>query len=281
MSNIKGSFLGSNIRKYIDELALANHPDNFDELFNYHQSYTWNENLERLVERTNNIKPVASKAILNNDELKRLKESPQRAVDFVESKNYLFLRDELRNRCENVRDAILVASRIDNVNIRGRIIEVLITSESCERTRILHELAKSEKELPLYRSANELGDFKMSFENASTYTDIKTKIMYLNSNPKAYNVDKFLKCMAEPNSVFLFFFVGIDENGNIKTALCSVYHDELLKGTILQHHWAGKESRGVAQFSGKMITRILEDDGFVNCIDIRQCAGFIDGLLAR
>lgn len=57
VDNIRGSFLGSNIRKELEEINKSNKPDDFDELFSYHQGFTWQENIERLVERTNNIKP--------------------------------------------------------------------------------------------------------------------------------------------------------------------------------------------------------------------------------
>ena len=63
--------------------------------------------------------------------------------------------------------------------------------------------------LPVYDTENGLGDYVRRFESADTYTDIKTKILYLDSNTKAYNVDKFLKCMGEERSVFRFFLSAL------------------------------------------------------------------------
>lgn len=117
--------------------------------------------------------------------------------------------------------------------------------------------------------------------DSDSYTDIKTKILYLDSNPKAYNVDKFLKCMGQSESVFMFFFIGIDETGLVNTVLASVFHDKLLKTTLLQHHWAGKGTRGVAQFNGKTINELLKGDRFVNSINEEESKQFLKNLLDR
>lgn len=281
IDNIRGSFLGSNIRKEIVEIAKRNQPADFDDLFSYHQGFTWQENIERLVERTNNIKPNKEKAVLNDNEKKNLFNAPSRARSFVKSEDYKILLDDLRNRCEEVKEAILVASHIDNVNIRGRLIEVLITSNPDERKKLLGDLGEIEHLLPTYDTKNDLGDYVRTFEKSDSYTDIKTKVLYLNSNPKAYNVDKFLKCMGKDKSVFMFFFVGIDKTGIVNTVLASVFHNKLQKSTLLQHHWAGKGTRGAAQFNGKTINELLREDPFINQIDVEDSKHFLQGLLER
>ncbi len=280
-TNIRGSFLGSNVRKFITEIQKENISTNFDELFSYHQGFTWKENLERLVESTNNIKPYLEKAVLNETELKNLFTAPQRAANFVNSQDYNTLLNELRNKCEEVKEAILVASHIENVNIRGRLIEALITSNSEERSKLLNNLQDIEHLLPTYDTKNDLGDYIKSFKKSDTYTDIKTKIMYLNSNPKAYNIDKFLKCMGEEKSVFMFFFIGVDKEGITNTLLCSVFHKELLNKTLLQHHWAGRATRGVAQFNGEGINTLLKSTDFNHHIDLSECSIFLNRLLER
>ena len=281
IDNIRGSLLGSNIRKEIEEIAKKNQPADFEDLFSYHQGFTWQENIERLVERTNNIKPNKEKAVLNDNEIKNLLNAPHRARIFVKSADYKILLDDLRNRCEEVKEAILVASHIDNVNIRGRLIEVLITSNLYERKKLLGDLGEIEHLLPTYDTKNDLGDYVRTFEESDSYTDIKTKVLYLNSNPKAYNVDKFLKCMGKDKSVFMFFFVGIDETGIVNTVLASVFHNKLQKSTLLQHHWAGKATRGAAQFNGKTINELLREDPFINQINVADSKDFLRGLLKR
>lgn len=281
VDNIRGSLLGSNIRKELVEIAKRNQPADFDDLFSYHQGFTWQENIERLVESTNNIKPNKEKAVLDDNEKKNLLKAPSRAISFVNSEDYNILLDDLRNRCEEVKEAILVASHIDNVNIRGRLIEVLITSNPDERDKLLRNLGEIEHLLPTYDTKNDLGDYVRTFEKSDSYTDIKTKVLYLDSNPKAYNVDKFLKCMGKDKSVFMFFLVGIDETGIVNTVLASVFHNKLQKTTLLQHHWAGKGTRGAAQFNGKTINELLREDPFINEINEEDSQRFLQGLLER
>ncbi|MBQ6079689.1 MAG: hypothetical protein IJK93_05350 [Muribaculaceae bacterium] len=217
----------------------------------------------------------------NKVEQENLFRAPQRAINFVQSEDYNTLLDDLRNRCKEVKDAILVASHIDNVNIRGRLIEVLITSNQQERDHLLRNLGEVEHLLPTYDTKNDLGDYVRCFKNSNSYTDIKTKVLYLDSNPKAYNVDKFLKCMGKDKSVFMFFFVGIDKTGIVNTVLASVFHNKLQKTTLLQHHWAGKGTRGAAQFNGNTINELLKEDPFVNIIDEKESKQFLKKLLDR
>lgn len=281
IDNIRGSFLGSNIRTYIKEINKHNRPKDFDELFSYHQGFTWQENIERLVESTNNIQPTKVKEVLNEEELDNLFNAPNRAINFIESEDYNVLLQDLRKRCNEVKDAILVAAHIDNVNIRGRLIEVLITSNQEERNKLLRNLSDIEHLLPTYDTKNDLGDYKRTFDNSDSYTDIKTKILYLDSNPKAYNIDKFLKCMGKDKTVFMFFFVGIDKTGIVNTILASVFHNKIQNTTLLQHHWAGRGTRGVAQFNGKTINELLNEESFVNRINEDESKHFLKTLLDR
>lgn len=104
------------------------------------------------------------------------------------------------------------------------------------------------------------------FDDIHTETDIKTKVIMLNSNPKAYNIDKFLEYHSKSNTVLMFYFVGIDQTGIFKTTLISVYQKALLSHTSNRNHWAGRNSRGVTQFDGHIIHQLLENPN--NDIDI-------------
>lgn len=180
----------------------------------------------------------------------------------------------MNERCNKSRKEILIASHIENTNIRGRLIESLITSNDEERQHIINNLHNLEAALPSYDTKNGLGDYYREFNNGDTYTDIKTKVIYLNSNPKAYNVDKFLKQMADSRSIFLFVFIGVDENSIFKTLLCSVYHEKLIDNTILQFHWAGRNTRGAAQFNGIAIDEMLKETNFTNNICVDKAKSF-------
>ena len=57
----------------------------------------------------------------------------------------------------------------------------------------------------------------------------------------------------------------------------SVFQKDLLSGTILLKHWAGRNSRGVAQFHGETIQKlILEPD---NDIDLASSEKFVSQLI--
>ena len=279
MTNIKGSFNGSDIMRDYDN--MKNEPENFDYLFALHQGLDWEDNLSRLVDASSNIKAVNQKFEPTQQEKANMFDSINRASSFVKSNNFNVLEDDLNERCNKCRNEILIASHIENTNIRGRLIESLITSSDAEREVVIENLHNLEAALPSYDTKNGLGDYYREFDNGDTYTDIKTKVVYLNSNPKAYNVDKFLKQMADSKSVFLFFFIGIDEQSIFKTLLCSVYHGKLIDNTILQFHWAGRNTRGVAQFNGTSIEEMLKEENFVNDIDVQKSKTFLQKLLDR
>lgn len=279
MTNIKGSFNGSDIMRDYDN--MKNEPENFDYLFALHQGLDWEDNLSRLVDASSNIKAVNQKFEPTQQEKANMFDSINRASSFVKSNNFNVLEDDLNERCNKCRNEILIASHIENTNIRGRLIESLITSSDAERQVVIENLHNLEAALPSYDTKNGLGDYYREFDNGDTYTDIKTKVVYLNSNPKAYNVDKFLKQMADSKSVFLFFFIGIDEQSIFKTLLCSVYHGKLIDNTILQFHWAGRNTRGVAQFNGTSIEEMLKEENFVNDIDVQKSKTFLQELLDR
>lgn len=279
LTNIKGSFNGSDIMREYG--GAVNSPSNFDYLFAIHQGLDWEDNLTRLVEATSNIKGTTQKFVPSPIEEQNIFDSVRRAKEFVLSSYYDVLKDDLNERCNKCCNEILVASHIENTNIRGRLIESLITSDDEQRQFLIDNLKDLENALPSYDTKNGLGDYHVEYKDADTYTDIKTKVIYLNSNPKAYNVDKFLKQMADSRSVFMFFFIGIDEKDIFNTLLCSVYHDKLIDNTLLQFHWAGRSSRGVAQFNGNAIDEMLKCSSFVNEIDKIKAKEFLQRLLDR
>ncbi len=279
VNNIRGSFNGSDILKAFEN--ITNTPANFSKLYTIHEGLEWSDNLLRLVEASSSIQPKSQKFCPTDDQKQNIEQSIDRAKSFIASDNFEVLNADLQRRCDACKDAIWVASKIDNVNIRGRIIEAMITADNNKRDAIIKALKAVEMEIPLYETKNELGDYNRSFDNGDTYTDIKTKVIYLDSAPKAYNVDKFLAKMAEANSSFFFFFIGIDEDGICSTKLCSVYHKKLIENSIVQHHWAGRSTRGVVQFDGKTINAILNDNNFKNDIDSDTAREYIKELLSK
>ena len=113
--------------------------------------------------------------------------------------------------------------------------------------------------LPEIFTADDLGDYEQEFEHYLTKTDIKTKVLFLSSNPKGYNIDKLLSFLSEEKSVYLVFIVAIDKDKTIQTRLCSLFNRQLLSSTRIMKHWAGRNSRGVTQYEGKKLEEIVED----------------------
>ncbi len=101
--------------------------------------------------------------------------------------------------------------------------------------------------------------------------------MVLDSNPKAYNLDKILEFLATPKSIFMFYFVGVYPDRIVNTVLVSMFQTMLLKATILLKHWAGRNSRGVSQFEGRTIEKLILEPK--SAIDVQAARKFLEGIL--
>lgn len=275
-NNIRGSFNGSDIMRYFDD--ISNTADNFERLYNIHHGIGFEGNLVRLVEATNNISPTGKKFVATQAAKVLIMDAPARASTFVASDDAVELKRELDAKVHRFRNEILLAALIENVNVRGRIIEYLITGED-ERLRqdLIAALKDRSKGLPQFKTENALGDYSRSFEQFTTATDVKTKIMILDSNPKAYNLDKILEFLATPRSVFMFYFVGVDPDRIVNTVLISMFQTKLLAATILLKHWAGRNSRGVTQIEGKTISQLIIKPE--TAINVEAAETFLDKIL--
>ena len=133
--------------------------------------------------------------------------APQRAIDFVTSSEYDELKSDLDKKVEKYRNEILIAGFIENINIRGRVIEYLIAGEDDElRDNLVKELHNDDKKISRFGTKNTLGDYTKIFDKYHTATDVKTKIMILKSNPKAYNIDKILEFIERKERLYVLFY---------------------------------------------------------------------------
>jgi len=256
MDNIRGSFNGSDIVR--DFEGIDNCSENIARLFAVHADIGFEGNLPRLVEATNNISPTGTKFAVSPRAKRVILSAPTRAARFVASQDARTLKAELDRMVDKYKNEILLAALIENVNVRGRVIEYLIAGQDESlRQRLIAALIAGNKGLPAFKTDNTLGDYQRQFEAFDTETDVKTKIMILNSNPKAYNLDKMLEFLATERSIFMFYFVGVDPGRIMNTALVSMFQKDLLAATILLKHWAGRNSRGVSQFEGKTIDGLI------------------------
>jgi hypothetical protein len=276
-NNIRGSFNGSDIMREFE--GIENCAENIVRLFDIHAGIGFEENLPRLVEATNNITPSGVKFTVDEASHSNILSSPGRAIRFVSSQDASTLKSELDAKVAKYKNEILLAALIENVNVRGRIIEYLIAGDDeklCKR--LIAALKSGANGLPAFKTDNTLGDYQRNFEAYYTETDVKTKIMILNSNPKAYNLDKMLQFLAGNRSVFMFYFVGVDPGKIVNTALVSMFQINLLEATILLRHWAGRNSRGVSQFEGRAINELIEKPSIK--IDEQKAIEFLERVIA-
>jgi hypothetical protein len=277
VNNIRGSFNGSDIMK--DFEGIDNTSENIRRLFQIHAGVGFEGNLPRLVEATNNIAPSGSKFAIGKTAATIILNAPNRAIRFVLSHDSTTLKEELDRKVTQYKNEILLAALIENVNIRGRVIEYLIAGDDdVLLQRLIRALTSGENGLPAFKTYNTLGDYQRIFDTFGTETDVKTKIMILDSNPKAYNLDKMLEFLAGDRSVFMFYFVGIDPGRVVNTVLVSMFQKDILEATILLKHWAGRNSRGVSQFEGRAINRLIEQPSAE--IDESKAKDFLKRLIA-
>jgi hypothetical protein len=237
LDKVRGSFLGHDImEKYED---IPNRPDSFELLNSIHAEFSWVENLERLVGTTNSIEAKLTRFEPTARDLATIMTAPARASEAVSSQAFQDVRLELCAIIDRNHRALLEAAALDNVNLRGNQIEAIITGET---------------------SAHRLDDIVYRLPNgAKLVVDIKTKLLNKASAPKAYNIDKMLTLLATPDSVFAFFFIGIDAHaGSVRGQLVSMFDPTIVRSTRIQHHWASRTSRGVTQLTGD-ITSIFND----------------------
>lgn len=276
-NNIRGSFNGSDIVREFK--GISNSHENISRLYDIHAEIGFDGNLARLVEGTNNISPSGTKFLVTDSSKQVILQAPTRATRFIESQDCAVLKNELDAKVEKFRNEILLAALIENVNVRGRIIEYLIAGEDDRlRQEIVSALRVGNRGIPQFKTENTLGDYKRVFDSYHTETDIKTKIMILSSNPKAYNIDKMLEFLALDKSVFMFYFIGVDPGKLVNTVLTSMFQSELLESTILLRHWSGRNTRGVTQFEGKTIGDLIVKPDFT--IDHDSSVKFLKTLIA-
>lgn len=256
VDNVKGSFNGTDIMTAFE--GTPNAPARFDDLFALHSAFSWEENLERLVEATNEIVARNIRFQPSKDEQALILGAASRFANAAASPEFAEAEHDLAARMAAAKADILAAAQIDNVNIRGNTIEQLITGEG---------------------NAHELGDVVLPLgAGGELVIDVKTKLLDRASAPKAYNVDKVLRLLVKPGSVLAFFMIGVDTaRGEVSGRLLTVLDDALRNSTVVQHHWAGRGSRGVTQLSGKFGEALSAD--YRPSINDEQAQSFLRSLL--
>ena len=256
IDKIRGSINGSDIlREYS---GIENTPENFESLFAIHQQFTWLENLERIVEQTDAIAATGVRFEPNADERRRILDSARLAHAVAGGPEYLQLERELSQAAEARCTAILQAAQTDNVNQRGNRIEQIITEAGN-----IHTLEDLTRRLA---SGPEIG------------INIKSKVFSFASNPTACNIEKILRFLARGNTLFCFFFVGINrDSGQISTRLVPVLDRTILGATRIDPRWAGRNSRGALQLTGDLTD--IFNAAYRGLVDVAKAEAFLDRLI--
>ena len=276
-NNIRGSINVPDIMLTYAE--LENNGSNVHALFRLHVTTGFCGNIRRIVENTNNIVGIGGKFEVTRQARRCIMEAPERALRFYRCKDYWRLKKQLDHRVRCLKHAIKIAADIENVNTRGRAIECLVSNNEPALVNELIDSLTSSGTIPgSLKTKNELGDIEKVINNTHVQIDVKSKLMATSSNPKAYNLDKFLGLLQNKNSVFMFYFVGVHKNGVLSTALVSVFDCALLDTIKLQKHWSGRNSRGVSQFNGESIAGLLRNHN--KEINMAQSKEFLDKVIA-
>jgi hypothetical protein len=257
VDKIRGTILGHDIVREFD--GVKNDPSNFAALFEMHEGFAWRENLTRIVEATTSISPTGLRFDPNPKELVRIRTSSSVSLAAEREGKIAMAERRLLAELRKHKREILNLAEIDNVNLRGNSIEQLLTG-----TGNFHLLGDRIIE---------------TVDGARIVVDLKTKLLGLSSSPKLYNIDKMLNALATEPTIFCLFFIGLDsQSGLVLGRLVDILDSQLIDGTRIQFHWAGRNSRGVTQLS--MDTTNLFDENFQRTIDVKKANAFIERLLS-
>jgi hypothetical protein len=256
LGKVRGSFNGSDIlRRYG---SLENRPENFEALLAIHRGFTWEDNLIRLVQATDEIVATDTRANLSEFDISNILGAPSLAQSLSDHPEYRAISERLRRVVDDKRSQIVDAAQVDNVNLRGNAIEQLVTEAG-------HFHRLDDLVFPLSVGSQVL-------------VDVKTKILTLKSSPKGYNIDKYLRTLGQGRTVLSFFFIGVDTTARtVLTGFASTLDRSIIEATRMQFHWAGRNSRGVTQLTGDL-TSVFRP-GFREVVELGRAQVFLQELI--
>ena len=93
MQRVRGSFLGHDILRSIG--GLKNEPANFEKLFGLHQEFSWNENLQRLVDATQDIKGKGQRFSPSKRELQEIRKAASIASQLFSNPKFASFQQQM------------------------------------------------------------------------------------------------------------------------------------------------------------------------------------------
>lgn len=220
MDNWRGTVLGSNI----SDGALVT-SDNFKQLWEECIDEDFTSLLNSIVNNTHEIKAKNSK-IEVTEQLLQLVKSNIEYSDAHDISNEIrdILNESLYN---NITQEDVDSFNESDVNTRGNNIEKLILG-----------------------SVNNQHDFADYMYDDSTAVDIKTHLKGSSSNPKLFNLDKYVNFLTihKGRCSFYLYIVEIgDTLDTVETYCYNIYATDLVKGLNVVNTNAGRNSLGVVQ----------------------------------
>lgn len=275
--NIVGNINYPDIMK--EYAGIKNSDENYEKLFDIHCKIGFSGNLQRIVRATNDIVPTGKRFIPTEEQKEIILEAPNRAYDFILSNTYAELKADLDKKTKAVEADIQLIERqyCHDEKLRGNLVEYFIKSTDEKHKCELRKKIENKEVIEDLTVENGLGDYSVKKDGYSIETDIKSKVTSLKSTPKGYNVDKLLKFLSDPSSIYLLYIVAMNGNQKPLTELASIFQEQILNKTRIQPHWAGRNSRGVAQFEGKSLEYFIEDSDIR--IEVEKARRFLEKLL--
>lgn len=278
VDKITGSFNGNNILREV--AGLKNQPENFKELYLIHVKNLREDPSAQLVRIINASKsselksknPKAQPRLFSPTDLQNIKDALNRTRSFVSSPHFNTLREKLRRSAMQHAKPIVQAAKIQNSTMRGRVIEYLMCAPASQEKDDLIKALEQDNFCFLDTFCpvdHAFGDHLETLGDFSVAVDVKSKLSGTKSNPKAFNIEKFLEFHKSPNSVFLFFFITINqEKGIIKSPrLTPCLESNLLEGYLTQKHWSARGSRGTTQMTLKSLEVLFSTDELTISLD--------------
>ena len=256
IDNVRGSFLGHDIVRRHE--SLENRPENFEAFFAIHRGSTWEQNLKRLVGATDEIVATVARVVISSAQERVILGAAEVAARLSNDPEYVAISERLRDSVDTRRAEILTAAAIDNVNLRGNRIEQIITAAG---------------------NFHRLDDLVFRLRSGlRVLVDVKTKMLTLQSNPKGFNIDKYLRMLSDGNTAISFFLVGVDPSAQtVRAGFASTLDETVINASHVQFHWAGRNSRGVTQLTRDLSAVFAP--GFRERVDVPHARVFLQELM--
>lgn len=280
-NNLVGSINYSDITK--EFRGIPNSLSNIACLYSIHEKEDHWQNLKRIVNATQKIKPAKHKYAPDENAKGNIYSAIDRLESFIEGSNLMQIEANLDVRVNAEKKYILSAAQSydHNVNLRGRIIEKLVSGTTNDIKKIKESL-ETNKPLSL-TTKDALADYQLSLDKYNVAIDIKSSVLEKESQPKGVYIDDMLQFLGQANTIFLIYLVGIQlENKNIVTKLVPIFDQNILKGSHIENAWSGRDTRGHIQFNGNSMHAIETDtDYHINIMPKDDFKEYIDMLIRQ